>query len=309
MEIALIAVIALAFLTAAFVVLRRWADPWAKLRPELMKMLNDAEKTGTGDTSQIPMLLNKAKEQYKRAQNASDMDIVLETYQAVLTIDPMNYEALVGTATMNDFKVNLFLKDRRERQRCCLNALTYSVLAMCTNPTFKARIKKGEREWEAVEVLAEKEMGAMLYWVAAVTLWLTLTLRSTVSRLLFLVFNKGRIDAMIDRMLAINPAWNGGDPYMMKAGHLAAYPSFLGGDLDKAAEYCNRAIELSPLGINRRVYRAMFLHTRRRDRDACVKDLEWVVSQDLDQGDRRDPYNIVFQRRAKKALKNIDKYF
>jgi len=71
---ALIAVIVLVFLTVTFLVLRRGADQWPGPRPERMKMLNDAEKTSTGDTSQVPILLSKEKEQHKRARNASDMD-------------------------------------------------------------------------------------------------------------------------------------------------------------------------------------------------------------------------------------------
>jgi hypothetical protein len=114
--------------------------------------------------------------------------------------------------------------------------------------------------------------------------------------------NTGETKKMIDRMIAIDPAWGGGHPYFSLAAYYAALPSFMGGDLKKASEYFNKADEAGTGWLYVRFYRAKILHAKTKDREAFRKDLEWVLAQDPHKALSPYPWNVYFQREAKKML-------
>ena len=112
-------------------------------------------------------------------------------------------------------------------------------------------------------------------------------------------------------MMDIDPTWGNGTPYYAWANYYAVSPRFVGGDLKKAAEYYKRAIELGPDMLNFRRTRALFLHTKNKDRKAFEEDLNWVISQDpkKDRHYLSYPYSVFLQREAKELLDHIDNYF
>jgi hypothetical protein len=76
----------------------------------------------------------------------------------------------------------------------------------------------------------------------------------------------------------------------------------MGGDLKKSSEYFSKADEVGAGWLHVRFTRAKLLHAKTGDREAFRKDLEWVLAQDPHLAMNLYPYNVYYQREAKKML-------
>jgi hypothetical protein len=83
----------------------------------------------------------------------------------------------------------------------------------------------------------------------------------------------------------------------------------VGGDLKKAEELFEKAVEVGPKWLYIKFARAKYLHTKRQDKEAFTKDLEWVIEQDPHKADSPYPANVWMQAQAKDMLTNIDDHF
>jgi hypothetical protein len=83
----------------------------------------------------------------------------------------------------------------------------------------------------------------------------------------------------------------------------------VGGDLEKAEELFDKAVEAGPNWLYIKFARAKYLHTKRQDKEAFTKDLEWVIAQDPHEADSPYPANIWMQAQAREMLEDIDHYF
>ena len=72
--------------------------------------------------------------------------------------------------------------------------------------------------------------------------------------------------------------------------------------MKKSSEYYNKADEVGAEWLYVRFFRAKFLHAKTGDREAFRKDLEWVLAQDPHKALSPYPWNVYFQREAKKML-------
>ena len=109
--------------------------------------------------------------------------------------------------------------------------------------------------------------------------------------------------------MEIDPTWEGGHPYLNMAMRYAILPSLLGGDMNKAEEFFEKALEAGPNWLYTRLGRALLLHTKKKDREAFTNDLEWVIAQDPHKADSPYPADVDMQKRAREMLANIDDYF
>ncbi|HNW28972.1 MAG TPA: TRAP transporter TatT component family protein [Spirochaetota bacterium] len=264
-----------------------WKEGWKDVTGPVKK----------GDTG---ALIAKANLQIADADNREKLEALIRTYEEVLEIDPYNYEALwslgryyilMGVAYTDDVKVkkDYYIKAARACER-----------AMYTNGEFKKLVDGGKTVWEASSVLKIREIEAIDYWYSALG-WCYADCLNPVERILNLYWAK-RNKIMLDRMMALDPAWGGGHPYTTKASYCAIIPSIAGGDLKKSAEYFEKADAAGAGWLYVRFSRAKFLHARMKDRDEYNKDLEWVIAQDPHRAKSPYPWNVYFQREAKKML-------
>lgn len=260
--------------------------------------------TKTGDVSD---LLTKANEQIGLADTKDKVVQLVKTYERVLEIDPTNYEALWSLGRYW-WLVGFAYSDLVEyKEACYKRAIQYCERAMYGNSEFKSLVDMGENVWDACRVLSKDEIEAMFYWYAGVGSYWTECL-SGPGRLLNMRWS-GRLRKVVGRMMEIDPTWGGGHPYYAKAIYFTQAPGFLGGDLKKAAQFFDKAIEAGPNWLYIKWGRAKYYYTKTKDKEGFKEDLEWVIAQDPRKADSPYPANVMFQRQAKEMLSHLGNYF
>jgi tetratricopeptide (TPR) repeat protein len=245
-------------------------------------------------------LIGQANRQIAEADTKEKVVDLIRTYEQVLEIEPANYEALwslgryymligYGYSDSVELKKEYYIKAGQMCER-----------GMYTNSGFKKLVDEGATIWDASSALTIREIESMYYWYAAHGNYFMECMN--LAEKILSIRIAGGPKKMIDRMMAIDPAWGGGHPYTALAMYYAALPSFMGGDLKKASEYFNKADEAGAGWLYVRFYRAKILHAKTKDQKAFRKDLEWVLAQDPHKALSLYPWNVFFQREAKKML-------
>ncbi len=255
----------------------------------------------------VSALLKKAESQISKANVKEKVIEIINTYEAVLKIEPLNREALEGAAMHSFLAAYGYSDNREEKEKYYLNELKYTEQIMYTNPDFKNLVDKGESIYDAFRVLTINEMGAMFWWyLAFANIWMECFNGSEKVFTIRWPF-KGR--KVLERMMEVDPEWWNGTTYYVWAGQYAVLPGILGGDVEKAEESYMKAFKLGPKMFNFRRTKARLLHIKTGNREDFVKDLNWVLSQDPHKGGPSYPFNVFLQRDAKEMLENIDEYF
>jgi len=262
--------------------------------------------TGNKD---VIALHEKAESQILAADTKEKLLDLIQTYESILKSDPENRKALSGLGRFC-FLAGLGYADTvDETGEFSLKAIQYNERLMCLNPDFKNLADKGKEVWDACTVLSRTDMDALFFFYLSTSNYLREGLKGFSKLTIFRW--PGRAKKVLKRMMAIDPSWGQGSPYYAWANYYVAIPELVGGDLRKAEEYYKTAIDLGPDMLNFRRTRALFLHTKTKNKDAFQKDLSWVLSQDPHKV--RDmltyPFNIFIQRSSKELLANIDDYF
>ena len=110
-------------------------------------------------------------------------------------------------------------------------------------------------------------------------------------------------------MFDLNPEWQYGTPYYAMAVYYSQAPGFAGGSLQKAEEFFDQAIQRGPTMLNFRRSRALFLHTKTKDKARFEEDLLWVLNQQPNNEGLSYAWNVFLQKDAQRALDNIDRFF
>lgn len=118
-----------------------------------------------------------------------------------------------------------------------------------------------------------------------------------------------RVKKILPVMMDIDPNWYGGTPYFSYATFYAVAPGFAGGDMEKAAEYFDKAYKIGVNKLNYRTAKARYYYSKMGDREGFQKDLEWILKQDPHKAGDAYPWAVYHQNDARRLLKNIDDYF
>jgi len=256
---------------------------------------------------EVDELMAKSKEQIGRADNKEKVMELIDTYETILEIDPVHYEALWSLGRYYNLMGYAYSNDEKEKEVSYMNAIKFCEQAMYTNPEFKSLVDKGEIVWNACSVLSKNEMAAMWYWYTGVgTYWKECL--GILGKLLNLHWAK-RLDKVTTIMLKTDPAWGGGLPYFGRAMYYIILPGFLGGDMKKAEVLLDKAFEAGPNWLYTRWGRAKYFHTKNKDKGAFKKDLEWLIAQDPFKADSPYPWNVYYQMDAKDMLAHIEDKF
>ena len=252
-------------------------------------------------------LIDKAGRQIGEADSREKVLELINTYEAVLRIDPSNYEALWSLGSYY-LLVGMGYPDNADgKESYYKKAMRFCERAMYTNPDFRGLIAQGEEPWEACGALSKKEIAAMYYWYAAHSAYWTECLGRT-GRLLTRRL-PSRIYKMMKRIGEVDPSWAEGRAYYAKAVYYAMLSDFYGGDLKKAAYFFRRCIKEGPDRLSRRWGRAKYFYTRKDNRKGFQEDLEWIIAKDPKTAKGTYPWNVYYQRDAKEMLTKIENYF
>ncbi|TSA44472.1 MAG: hypothetical protein D4R56_07095 [Deltaproteobacteria bacterium] len=259
------------------------------------KGIKDADRKGD-----VSGLIAQANRQITDADSKEKLTVLIRTYEQVLEIEPANYEALWNLGRYYQLMGVAYADNVEIKKEYYIKAMQMGERGMYTNSGFKKLVDEGAPVWDAASVLTISEITAMLYRYSALALYYAECMNS-VERILN-VRSIGKNQKILDRMMAIDPAYAGGHPYMLMANYYAVVPSIMGGNLLTASDYFNKADEVGAGWLHVRFNRAKFLHAKSGDREAFRKDLEWVLAQDPHLAMNLYPHNVYLQREAKKML-------
>lgn len=250
-----------------------------------------------GDTSS---LIAQANRQIKIADTQEKLADLISTYEQVLEIEPANYEALWSLGRYYMLMGVAYADSVKIKKEYYVKAMQLCERGMYTNIEFKKLVDNGAPVWDASSVLTIREIESIYYWYASLGAYYSECM-NPVEKILNLNIGK-KNKKMIASMMAINPAWGGGHPYAAWAVYYAVAPSIAGGDLKKSAEYFAKADQVGTGWLYVRFQRARYLHAKTKDWTAYRNDLEWVIAQDPLTALSPYPWNVYFQREAKKML-------
>ena len=253
------------------------------------------------------ILLEKADRLLLTAGNRSELLVTIAAFESVLKEDSENFDALTNLGHLYILLGAAYTEDRSEKISHYKTARRYNEWAMYTHPEFQVRMDAGEKPWEAADVLTEREVPAMFYWVTAVMYHFKegMSLPEKVA-------NKDWIEwcgIFLHRIETIDADWGGGGVQFSLALYYGILPKSLGGDRQRSDAYLTRSLEVGPEWLLNRWGRAKYFHTRDGNRLGFEEDMQWVVTQDLERAGGVYPWKIYFQRDAKAMLADIDKYF
>jgi len=119
-----------------------------------------------------------------------------------------------------------------------------------------------------------------------------------------------KVEAIIDRLLQLDPDYYYGGPHIFKGILLSARPVQFGGNLEKANEHFQQALKDSQgKFLMTSVYYAQYYAKQRLDRDLFTKTLNGVLNTSVDTDPDLTLMNTLAQEKARKLLSQADEFF
>jgi len=253
-------------------------------------------------------LLKKAKALENDADSAEKVGKLVAALENVIAADPDNYEALNMLASNCMLMAYGYSQDTEAKEKYYMKSIGYSERVMYLNKDFRALVDKGDKTWEASRVLTKKEMYALYFWYLSLGQWWHECLSMPV-KLVNMAW-PGRVKTVLEHMTKIEPDFRRGCLDFSWAAYYSILPGFMGGDLEKADEYFNKALKAGPKMINFWTGRAQYFQTKKKDRQAFVSDLERAKAIDPRDPDSLEyPWDVYHIAKAKEMLANVDSYF
>jgi len=253
-------------------------------------------------------LLDAARRLESTVETREGLLEMVRAYEAAAAADPTSRKAIVGIANAQILLATGYTSSRWEKAEHYQKAMQAAEKALLLNDDFRRQVEAGTPVWEAVSRLGKDDADGMGYWSFGACYYYREGIPGFARAWNFKWIERARI--FMRRIEEVDPTWNDGGNLFNIAIVYIALPQSQGGDLKKAEEYFEKAIQAGLDPILVRWGRAKYLATRNKDREAFRADLEWVLAQDLRQG-RKRPYswNVYFQREAKALLDSIDQVF
>ena len=181
--------------------------------------------------------------------NQNDPETVREAAPAYLVLldglirdDPDNPDVLMAGADLYSSYAALFVEDSERAKRLSAKARDYGFSALCRQHeplcgTWTAPYPEFET---AVETLQREDVPAAFSAAGAWTTWIQ-TRRGDWSA----VADKARVDALLRRVVELEPEYRSGTPYIYLGVLETLLPAALGGRPEEGRQHFERAIEIS----------------------------------------------------------------
>jgi len=268
-----------------------WVEGWKNIPEPSMK-------------GNITNLLDKVNNQIKSADDKDKVLELIRTYEEILKIDTKHYKSLWSLGRYYGLMALAYTETRDEKEEYLLKAINSCEKALYLNKDFKKYIDKGGKANAACMYLTKNEIEALYYyWSNQAAYWYFC------HNFFVQMLNIDQVSnasMLISKMIEVDPEWGGGHGYYARAIHYSALPGFMGGDLAKAEEYYQKAIDIGPNWLYIRWGRAANLYKKKKDWEAYKRDLQWVIEQDPHEADSPYPWNVYFQMSASRMLRNME---
>jgi hypothetical protein len=247
-----------------------------------------------------PAELTEARRLGDAADSAASVRTAIQAWEKIAAAQPDDPGGWIELATLRLLEGAAYRRRAKDRLPCYLAALQDCERAMATNPEFLRRVRQGQKPWVAAAALGPREMGAMNFWVTGV----------------FYVFRDclglfGRITSvrlfqgtkpMLQRMDAIDPAWEEYTSTFSWGIYYLALPASRGGDRVRAREYFDLAVVRGGHRTLPRWGRGKYFYKQTGETAAARADLAAVAVRDLDELAGSRSWNRYFKLEAAALL-------
>jgi tetratricopeptide (TPR) repeat protein len=251
-------------------------------------------------TPQSKSLLAKAQLLYAQTNDMGSLKVSMDAYQAVLSRNPGDYEALVQLSNQYILLGTAYTQKRKDKSANFHKAMRFAELAMYNNPAFKDHIKDGKNPWEAAGELGKQETEAMFYWVTALQYEFKegMTLAGKIRNVQWL---KNAI-IFLDQIEKVNPEFGGGAVEFAKGICYYVLPKSKGGSKKIGEDYLQKAVAKGKDRLLPRWGRAKYFYEVTGNDEKAFEDLSWVAAQDLKSFEDPYPWRVYFQKDAQALL-------
>ena len=250
----------------------------------------------------------------KAANRQADMTLVRQGLPSYLMlIDgmiqtyPDNPDLLLAGAQAYASYASLLDEEETSRTAQLIQrAKVYALKALELNPLFKGSLDKPVDLFRKQINDAEKTHVPLLFGVASI--WGTWIVQGPdpVEGMADLP----KVEAMMDRVLQLDPGYYYGGPHLFKGILLSARPIQFGGNLKMAEAHFKQALNYSQgKFLMTSVYFAQYYARQRLDRDLFVSTLNKVLSTPADSDPDLTLINTLAQQKAKRLLDQVDEFF
>lgn len=245
--------------------------------------------------------------------NQNDPETVRQGAPAYLVLidgliadDPNNPDVLLAGAQLYSSYAGAFVKDPERAKRLAIKGRNYGWEGMCSmqRRTCGTWTEPFERFESTINSLKAKEVPALFTTAAAWATWIQLNREDWGA-----IADKARVDAMIRRVVELDPTYELGAPYIYLGVLATLLPKAMGGQPEEGREYFERAIELS----GGRNLMAKVLLANQYARLTFDQELHDQLCREVVEADPIAPgltlSNTLAQEEARRLLDDSEDYF
>lgn len=258
------------------------------------------EKVFANNSADITTLMLTAERTENTANNSEKVELLIKTYMEIERANPNNYDALWKIGNYHILMGAAYAEKHKDKKYHYREAIKYCEKAMAVNPDFYEAVTSGHDITESLDKLTFHEIDAMGYWYTARFYYFIEVLKplSRVINTKIVIQN----NEMIERIDELDPNWAGGGNYFSRGLYYIAIPERFGGSKERAEQEFAEAVSVGPNYLVNRWGRAKYFYQLVGEDVKMKEDLQWVVDQDPHEADNTYPWNVYFQKDAKKLL-------
>jgi hypothetical protein len=290
--------------------------PSAKLQRNFLLILTFAFAAGCLSSQQI--VAEKAPALFREvalsASRQSDVTLVRQGIPSYLMLidgmiqgNPDNKDLLLAGAQAYASYASVLEEDEQERAaHLSEKAKKYALQALERTPPFKDSLGKSIDVFQQRLGQTDKKDVPTIFWVA--NIWGSWIAGSTEAA--EAMADLPWVEAMIERVLRLDPGYYYGGAHLFKAILFSARPEAFGGNLKKAEEHFQKARKYGQgKFLMTDVYYAQYYARQTLSRDLFLHTLKRVLETPADGELDLTLSNTLAQRKAKKLLAQADEFF
>jgi tetratricopeptide (TPR) repeat protein len=248
------------------------------------------------------------------ANRQSDIALVRQGLPSYLMLidgmigtNPENQDLLLAGAQAYASYASLLEEEESSRaSQLIQKAKVYALKALEQNPLFKGASENSLDLFQMQMDKAEKSQAPFLFGVGSI--WGTWIAQGPDS--VEGMADLPKVEALMDRVLKLDPGYYYGGPHLFKGIMLSARPVQYGGNLEKALTHFQQALKYSQgKFLMTQIFFAQYYAKQRLDRDLFVKTLNQVLSTPADIEPDLTLINTLAHEKAKRLLNQVDEFF
>jgi hypothetical protein len=220
---------------------------------------------------------------------------------------PQNRDLLLAGAQAYAAYASVLDEDEQDRA-AGLNdrAKQYALRALELTPPFKDSLGKPLEVFQERLGKADQKQVPVLFWVGNIWAgWIASSPEGAAA-----MADLPWVEALMERVLELDPGFYYGGPHLFKAILLSARPEQFGGNLKQAREHFRKALDYGKgKFLMTDVYYAEYYARQTLDRGLFVSTLKRVLETPAHAEPELTLANTLAQRKARKLLERVDEFF